>query len=220
MGRGVFGSHWDKAEATIVARQPKYSGDGSSAGFEFVADIRLESGAAFRATIREPTIATDFWAPGIGDTVSVLVKSKDGKVKFDKDDRQISVKAYEQDRQRGFDAVRNQEVGPPPAGQAPYAEGGDLAEVLAAQLSKLGFQGTRRVAHVFSNDPAKAQAALDALRAAGLSSQPDHARPSHPSSGNDPSPAARLSELETLRDLGLLTDHEYATQRQRILDSI
>jgi hypothetical protein len=54
--------------------------------------VRLSSGETFRATVREPTIATDFWAPGIRDVVSVLVRTKDRKVKFDKDDDRLSVK--------------------------------------------------------------------------------------------------------------------------------
>src|SRR3954447_12588406 len=93
-GAWMFGREWDNAEATIVARDTKFTGDGSVAKHTYVADVRLTSGETFRATIHEPTIATDFWPPNIGDQVSVLVTSKDRKVKFDKDDDRLSVKGY------------------------------------------------------------------------------------------------------------------------------
>ena len=100
----MFGQDWDKAEATIVARDAKFSGDGSVATYTYVADVRLSSGETFRATVREPTIATDFWAPSIRDVVSVLVRPKDRKVKFDKDDDRLSVKAYEAAKKKAFEA--------------------------------------------------------------------------------------------------------------------
>src|SRR4051794_2464410 len=83
-GSRMFGQDWEKAEATIVARDTKYNGDGSVSTYTFVADVRLPSGESFRATVHEPTIALDFWPPNNGDTVSVLVRPKDHKVKFDK----------------------------------------------------------------------------------------------------------------------------------------
>jgi hypothetical protein len=101
-GCRVFGQDWDKAEATIVARDAKFTGDGSVAIYTFVADVRRPSGETFRATVHEPTIATDFWAPSIGDVVSVLVRPKDGKVKFDKDDARLSVKAVHAARKKAF----------------------------------------------------------------------------------------------------------------------
>lgn len=77
--------------------------------------VRLSTGETFRATIHEPTIATDFWAPSIRDVVSVLVKSKDRKVKFDKDDERLSVKAYHAAKKAGFEDAQKQPAGTPPA---------------------------------------------------------------------------------------------------------
>ena len=238
----VFGSRWDKAEATIVASLPKYTGDGTSPSYEFVADVRPVSGApAFRATLKEPTIAIDFWRPSIGDIVSVLVKSN-GKVKFDKDDPRISAKAYEARRKQAFDAAANQtfaearqqEVGSP-AGGLPT----NLTELMAAQFAQPGVQ-------VFSTtgDPERTKAAIERLRAAGMGGLADQvAQATQGQAGQfgladqfglgdqfgsgDPvtpvraaDPAARLGQLENLRDRGLMTDDEYAAQRQRILDEI
>src|SRR5690242_10590309 len=140
----MFGSRWDKAEATIVASLPKYTGDGTSPSYEYVADVRPANGdPAFRATLKEPTIATDFWGPSIGDVVSVLVKST-GKVKFDKDDPRLSAKAFEARRKQAFEAAagrtfeqaRSQEVGSPAGGGL----AANLAEMMA-QFSQLGVQG-------------------------------------------------------------------------------
>jgi len=240
----MFGSHWDKAEATIVASLPKYTGDGTSPSYEFVADVRPENGApAFRATLKEPTIAIDFWRPGIGDVVSVLVKSN-GKVKFDKDDPRISAKVYEANRKAAFEATRNQtfedarnqEVGSPAGSGLPA----NLAEVLAAQFAQFGLQpgqlsqpgqSDQPGVQVFSiGNPEQTRAAAERLRAAGLGALADqveqaqgspaaeHDQPRH--GGSDDDPAARLGTLENLRDRGLMTDEEYAAQRQRILDDI
>ena len=88
--------NWDKAEATIVDREAKYSGERiERPRTPTPPTCAWHSGETFRATIHEPTIATDFWPPNIRDVVGVLVKSKDRKVKFDKDDDRLSVKAYD-----------------------------------------------------------------------------------------------------------------------------
>jgi hypothetical protein len=236
----MFGSHWDKAEATIVASLPKFTGDGTSPSYDFVADVRPESGApAFRATLKEPTIAIDFWRPGIGDVVSVLVKSN-GKVKFDKDDPRISAKAFEAKRKAAFEATRNQtfeearnqEVGSPAGSGLPA----NLAEVMAAQFAQFGVQpgqleqpGQPGV-QVFSvGGPEQTRAAAERLRAAGLGGLADQVEQAQGSAaagqdrsaqGVDDDPAARLGTLENLRDRGLMTDEEYTTQRRRILDDI
>lgn len=121
----MFSKDWDKAEARIVARDAKFSGDGSVATHTYVADVRLTSGETFRATVKEPTIATNFWPPDIGDVVSVLVRPKDRKVKFDKDDERLSVKAHDAARSQAFRAVQEQpasEAFTPPAAQSPASD--------------------------------------------------------------------------------------------------
>jgi hypothetical protein len=202
----VFGSDWDKAEATIVARDAKYSGDGSVATYTYVADVRLSSGETFRATVHEPTIATDFWAPSIGDPASVLVRSKDRKVKFDKDDERLSVKAVEKARKQAFEDARNQPANTPPAAwtaTGATANAG-IPEAVAEKLARLGIDAGAM--QVFTADSAQAQAALAAF--------------THSATPAAQTPEARLLELKTLQERGLLTDEEYAEQRHRILDEI
>jgi hypothetical protein len=235
----MFGSRWDKAEATILASMPKYGGDGTSPTYEFVAEVRPDSGApAFRATIKDPMIALDFWRPSVGDVVSVLVKSN-GKVKFDKDDPRMSVKAYEARRRESFKAALIQDP------QAETLQDPLTAQSQAAQSQDQwpdhGSPAGPRGPQIFTlggADPRRLRDAAEKLRAAGLgglADQVEHAgreavlgrsdqpgrpdqlgRPDQP----DADPAARLGTLENLRERGLLTDDEYTAQRRRILDGI
>jgi hypothetical protein len=197
----VFGNDWDKAEATIVDRDAKFTGDGAVATSTYVADVRLVGGEMFRATVHEPTIATDFWAPDIGDEVSVLVRAKDRKVKFDKDDERLSVKAYHARKKRAFEAAQQQPPGTPPAAWAP----GDLPDAVADKLARLGIVPGAG-AQVFTADPAQAQAALAAFTHAGA-----------PAAAAAPTAEARLEQLAEFKERGLLTDDEYAAQRARII---
>lgn len=205
----MFGSQWDKAEATIVARDAKFSGDGSVATYTYIADVRLPSGEVFRATIQEPTIATDFWSPNVRDVVSVLVKSKDRKVKFDKDDERLSVKAYEAAQKKAFEAKLNQAPGTSPTATTPMGAGtSQLPDSVAAQLAKLGIDPTAAT-QVYTANAAQAQAAMAAFTQAAQAAPTPVA-----------SPEDRLAKLKDLNDRGLLSADEYAQQRQRILDEL
>ena len=61
--------------------------------------------------MKEPTIATNFWAPDIGAAVSVLVRRKDQKVKFDKDDQRLSAKAVMDAQDAAFKAIQDSPPG-------------------------------------------------------------------------------------------------------------
>jgi hypothetical protein len=201
----MFGQDWDKAEATITARDGKFFGDGSTVTYTYVADVRLASGETFRTTINEPTIATNFWPPSIGDVVSVLVKAKDRKVKFDKDDERLSVKAYEAAKKKAFEDAQRQPSGTPATVRPPSA---DIPDAVAKKLAELGIAGGSSM-QVISGDSAQAQAVLAALAQAGVAGAPA-----------EQTPEARLGKLKGLYDRGLLTAEEYAEQRQRILSEI
>jgi len=201
----MFGQDWEKAEATIVDRVAKFTGDGSVATYTYAADVRLASGEVFRATVREPTIATDFWAPSIRDVVSVLVGSKDRKVKFDKDDKRLSVKAYEAARKSSFEASQQQPAGTPATPQGLPTSSPEIPAAVAKKLAELGIAGGTPM-QVVSGDSAQAQAILAAFTQAGAPAAPNA--------------EARLAQLKGLHDRGLLTNDEYAEQRQRILDQI
>jgi Short C-terminal domain len=200
----VFGQDWDKAEATIVARDAKFTGDGSTATYTYVADVRLSSGETFRATIHEPTIATDFWAPSIGDVVSVLVKPKDRKVKFDKDDDRLSVKAFQAAKKQAFEDAQNQPVGTPTT-PAVWTSSTEIPDAIASKLAQLGITPGVPM-QVFTGDSAEGQAALAALTHAGTPVVQ--------------TPETRLTQLKGLHDRGVLTAEEYAEQRHRILDEL
>jgi hypothetical protein len=198
----VFGQDWIKAEARIVARNSKYSGDGSTPSHTYVADVQLPSEETLRATINEPTIATDFWPPNIGDDVSVLVRSKDHKVKFDKDDDRLSVKAFRAAQKRSFEAAQQQPPGTSPTAYVPSAQ---LPAEIASTLAQFGI-APGASAQVFTANSDQAKAALAAF--AQFSGQAA------------PTAEARLAQLETLREHDLLTVEEYDEQRKRILDEI
>lgn len=199
----MFGQDWDKAEATIVTRDAKLTGDGSVATYTYVADVRLASGETFRATVHEPTIATDFWAPSIRDVVSVLVRPKDRKVKFDKDDDRLSVKAFHAAKKRAFEEAQRQPPGTLPEAAATVQPG--IPPEVAAKLAQLGITGATPM-QVVTGDSTQGQAILAAIGQVGA--------------GAATTPEARLAQLTSLRDRGLLTDEEYAEQRRRILDEI
>jgi hypothetical protein len=202
----VFGQDWVKAEARIVARDTDYTGDGSVvASHTFVADVVLPNEEILRATVNEPMIATDFWPPSIGDVVSVLVRSKDHKVKFDKDDDRISAKAFREAQKRAFGSAQQQPPGTAPTG---YAATSQLPDAIADTLAQLGITPGAQP-RVFSADPGQAEAVLAAF--ARFGGQPGEVVPTT---------EARLAQLDTLRERDLLTVEEYAEQRQRILDEI
>ncbi|CAN5584100.1 hypothetical protein BH11ACT8_BH11ACT8_25940 [soil metagenome] len=208
----MFGQQWDPAEATIVDRHTKWNGDGV-ATHTFVADVRLSSGETFRATVKEPTIATDFWPPEIRDVVAVLVRPKDRKVKFDKDDDRLSAKAYRATRESEFESSSRQPPGsPPPGWPATTTTTTGLPEGVAEKLAQLGLTGETPVRYV-SAGSTDAQQVLSAFLHQGAP-------------GTDPAPPAtespetRLLTLGALREKGLLTEEEYTEQRRRILEEL
>ena len=212
----MFGHDWQTVEATIVDRQRKQVRGSVLGPWEFVADIRLADAGPARVTIQEPTIATDFWPPDIGDTVRVLFDAGRDKVKFDKDDLRISAKAR---RQEGHDRLATS------AAQAPGTLAAYPASSAAAGMPISLPDGARFVqadpqmlSELFSGDPAQMRAAADALRAGAASAGAGAAAAGPGPASADP--AARLAKLDALKASGLLTDEEHADQRRRILDSI
>jgi hypothetical protein len=155
----MFGSDWQKAEATIVLAHIETTGSGRLKSRNFVADIHPPSGPVFRATIPEPRVTIDFLFPNEGQRVSVLVKGD--KVKFDVDDPRLSRKARKTAEEERYLAVS---TAAPATGSRP----------------------------VLTDTPHMDQS----------------------------DPAARLAKLEALKHQGLMTDAEYATARQRIIDSL
>ena len=197
----MFGHHWENAEATIVLVTNKMTtGDGMVTIHEFVADVRVPGREAFRAEIQEPRIATYFKPPGQGQVVSVLVDAKRGKVKFDTDDPRLSLTAY-RDAQKASQEARR-EAALHPSAQAPSAEANPSTDV-ASLMSAIA-----------SGDVSAMRASAESLRAAAAVQPPA----SLAANGEDPS--VRLTKLAELRKQGLVTEAEYAAQRERILAGI
>jgi len=101
----VFGRSWQDGEATIVdVRTKKTSGDGMVSIHEFVADVRVAGASPFRTVMQEPAIATNFWAPSIGQIVRVHADVKRRKAKFDKGDPAVDAKAQQAAAEERFAA--------------------------------------------------------------------------------------------------------------------
>ena len=119
-GTAMFGKSWEPAEATIVLVNTKYvSGSGMTSIQEWAADVRKADGTVVRAKIDEPRIATNFWAPVVGDVVKVEVDAKSGKVRFDMDDPKVNAKARKRAKEDAFAAALDQPPGTPTAAPVP-----------------------------------------------------------------------------------------------------
>jgi hypothetical protein len=215
---GMFGRHKNRGEATVVLVHIKSaSGDGRTLLHEFIADVRPEQGAPFRATIQEPGIATNFWAPSVGDVVAVLIDPKTSKVSFDKSDPQISYKAHREADKERFQRTAGQAPGTAP-GDSDGTVSAPANETAAVQFQTLGGGDASPIlAGLLSGDPDQAQAALDALRQAKQHPTQDVG----PADAAGPAdPGARLARLQALHEHGLISDQEYLTQRERIISGL
>ena len=173
----MFGHHWEPAEATIVlTHAKKTSGDGMVTIKEYVADVRRPGAEVFRATIQEPTIATSFWPPSIGDVVSVLVDAKNDKVKFDKDDPRLDAKTRMREQKDRFSAVGSEAPGSPAPGRggaSPFASAVLSGDPEQARAALEALRGAARASA--TADPAERLAKLEALKAQGLVTDAEHA---------------------------------------------
>jgi hypothetical protein len=135
----MFGHQWEPAQATIVAVHIKNtSGDGTTVTHEFAADVVPASGVPFRAHLDEPNIATNFWAPSVGDVVKVHADVERQKAKFDKSDPKFSYKAWKAGNDADFQSSLTQ---PPAAPVVPIAERAAAASARLAGLKALRDQG-------------------------------------------------------------------------------
>jgi hypothetical protein len=174
----MFGKQWTSAQGTIVDRVvASAAGDGLVVNYDFLVDVRTESGEVFRAKVPTPRIATDFKDPSIGDTVAVEFDPGSHKVRFDKDDPKLSMKAYHKQRQANFDAALNA-----PAGTSTAAATAPSGEPLAAQLQALMqaqlASGGAQVIRLDPNNPDAAALRETLLRAMGQVEPP--AQPGDP----------------------------------------
>jgi hypothetical protein len=184
----MLGHHWEKAEATIVARTVREHRAGYQPRYDFVVDVVPESGPPARLTIQDGP-AGDFDAPSAGDVLRVLYDPKHQHAKWDYSDPWLADSAADR---RGASAAAGFGGGGFPAGSVQYLSGAAASEMLDS---------------LFGPDGASAIAALRSQ--------------AHGQSGPGTSdPAERLARLAALRDRGLLTEAEYAAQRQRIIGEL
>lgn len=214
----MFGHKWEHAEATIIAIHQKAAiGDpeGSRTRFEFAADVRPADGEPFRAMLKDKMLGNTFRIPAVGEIVPVLVDVKDGKAKFDFDDPRLNLQAKRKGQEAEFEAVMNAAPGTSASPAAPPAAGAVPAD-LAAMVEALRGAGQAPgqagpVVVPLAGDPAEQiKALMETLGGASRQVAPDDA------SGV----AGRIATLDSLRQAGVLSDDEYAAQRQRILDEI
>jgi hypothetical protein len=192
----MFGRDWESAEATIVATQVAVQ---TRAGYEdrleYVVDVHLATGSAFRVTLQEPKFIKGeggFSQPAVGAVVGVLFDPKSKKAKFDTSDPRLLGGAQRQADQAAFEAAASASPGTPAApgafpDQMQVLSGSDAAPIVNALLSS------------------EAVGAADGLQA--LRQQ----------AGD---PADRLAKLEALKAKGLVSDAEYQTQRQKIIGAV
>jgi hypothetical protein len=167
----VFGKHWTAAQGTIVDRKASWTGDGMVADYDFVVDVTTTTGQVFRAKVPTPRIAIDFREPDIGAIVRVEYDDESRKVRFDKDDPQLSMKAMRESKESSFDASLHAPPGSPSPGRAP-ASGPptmDMDQVRAMLQAQIG-SGESQVIRLDSDDPAAAALKEALLKAMGTPS--------------------------------------------------
>ncbi|MDX6213994.1 MAG: hypothetical protein QOF82_3081 [Frankiales bacterium] len=160
----MFGKQWAAGSGHIVDRRVAHATADGVVIYEFVVDVTTPSGQVFRAKVGEPRIATDFRDPNIGMTVRVEYEAKSRQVRFDKDDPQLSWKAYQKAQESGFNDSLNAPAGSPiGGGNAAVPAGLDITALLKSQGLTDGTQVFQPT--VVQMDPSSPEAAAlrDAL---------------------------------------------------------
>jgi Short C-terminal domain len=188
----MLGHHWEKAEATVVARIVRTQAVGRMPHYDFVVDVRPYGGTPLRMTIQDGP--ADFADPSVGDVLGVLYDRKNQHVKWDTSDPWL------RDGQAGGSAFGSTATGSPGAPWAEMAGFGDNVQTLS------GDAATEMLESLFGQGGAEKIAAMKAR----AQEQRAHAV----------DPAERLARLQTLRDSGVLTEAEYEAQRQKIISAI
>jgi hypothetical protein len=111
----MFGSDWEPATATIVAKKFHESGD-TTGTWEYVADVTTASGAAFRARLKQPPLMSHVIRLQVGAVISVLADVKQQRAKFDKSDPKVSGADVHRANKDTFDEALHQPPGTPPPG--------------------------------------------------------------------------------------------------------
>lgn len=196
----------EPGEAVIVERHVKHHGDdGRNTLFEWLADVTPANGAPFRTVLATPGLALDFREPGPGDHVSVLIDRKKDITHFDKSDPRISLKAERAEQDRRFAESAAGTFASPasiPPGQVARPQNVTNVETQVVSAT----DAAPFLQALLSGDSDAREQAISELRAQQHLATSDVGE--------------RLSQLESLKATGALTDEEYQAQRQRIVGSI
>jgi len=111
----MFGSKWEPATATIVAKKFHESSD-TTGTWEYVADVTTASGATFRARLKQPMLMSHVVRLQVGAVVNVLADVKRQHAKFDKSDPQVSGADVHRANKDKFDEALRQPPETPPPG--------------------------------------------------------------------------------------------------------
>ena len=194
----MLGHRWERAEATVVARSVRTQRAGFAPDYDFVLDVRPSSDPPLRVTIHEGFTAPDggFSNPSVGDVVGVLYDPKNQHVKFDNSDPRLSAGPAKQAVSEAFADIASAPPGTPAAGAEIPGGPGSPANV----QTFTGEAANEMLGALLGPGGADAVAGMKA-RAAG-------------------DPTSRLAKLQALKDSGVLTEAEYETQRQKIIEAI
>jgi putative oligomerization/nucleic acid binding protein len=187
----MVGRHWETAEATIVATQVAVQ---TAAGYvnrlEYAVDVHPANGPVFRATLREPKFIK-------GGFSQPAVGDTVG-VLFDVKSKDAK---FDTSDPRLKISVR-EDAKRAAFEAAASASPGAAAPGIPNQMQVLSGSDAAPILNaLFSSDSLSGLEGLEAVRDAG-------------------GPAARLEKLEDLKAKGLVSDAEYETQRQKIIDAV
>ena len=173
----MLGHHWERAEATVVARTVRVQPAGRRPHYDFVVEVRPVSGPPLRLTIHDGPDG-DFPDPAVGDVLGVLYDPKHQHVKWDLTDPWLLDAAA--DRRSASDVFVAGTTVTGFSGDVQYVSGeaasemlGALfgpggAETIAALRARAGHQATPAA------DPAERLARLQALRDRGLLTEAEY----------------------------------------------
>jgi hypothetical protein len=173
----MLGHHWEKAEATIVARTVRVQPAGRAPHYDFVVDVRPVSGPPLRVTIHDGP-AGDFDDPSVGDVLGVLYDRKNQHVKWDYSDPWLIDAAAD----RRAPATPPGSFGPGApghAGSVQYLSGDAANEMLGTLFGPGGAEAiaamrTRAGGQAAQADPAERLAKLRALRDSGVLTEAEY----------------------------------------------
>jgi hypothetical protein len=158
----MLGHHWEKAEATVVARTVRVQPAGYRPHYDFVLDVRPGNGPPLRMTIHDGP-SGDFDDPLVGDVLGVLYDPKHQHVKWDSTDPRFVDTAVA--RRAGSVQVLSGTAASEMLG-ALFGPGG--AEAIAEMRARAGDQAASAA------DPAERLARLRTLRDSGVLTEAEY----------------------------------------------